>query len=821
MSQTTLFSVHPRIHDKPSEWEPGFGNGWKPALANTLEGLRDHVTRGGAFIAAEMTSPFRTSAAFHSATHVVVDVDYGLTVEELLQHPLATQACFAYTTPSHDSENGKHRFRVVFRLPRLITSGPLLQEVTTILTAALGGDRSCTDCCRLFYGNSKAQVLLWQPEAVLPRQILDDANKALELRATRYDPDAPEADEDSLNRAIFVLEHVLDPTCDGERDKFIRISAAAAAGGQALFPAWSDWASRGHHGSGRNSKQSGQRFFDGLRGSSLGTLFFLANEQDADWRKRLPEELRSTGWGPGRTAVYGGYAHSDFMGDPLVEARPISEEVVSMFDPEMPWAKRVAVTREQDPPEAQTPVADGDAPVAGGYEDRDFLGDPLTPPSGGSGGSGGKGKGKSGKGKSSSGGGKGQINQVLTLVRRLYPGLRLNVLNQTMEYGPQANPQPVPDPSTTYVRISKGRDEVFPKHVVNDVMQVEATEKRYNPVIAYLEHCSGNCDPDPGFNTLGTELLGLSEDDDENPVLPCGRRLGDVAISRALIGAVARALDPGCPMDWMPILLGHQNLGKSTFFRYLAPPHQRDWVSTLQIGLNTLKEKPHRLHCGWIVVLDEVERYFKRQFVEELKNLVSAPIDVSARKYREQEQFPRNFILVAAGNGRDFFKDPTGNRRFIPIVCKGKVPSKENRKSLIIDLDALKERRDAIWAAAYQAYHNGEAHTFSSHEISHLSLYLGGFTADSSVADLALRSAERTSSGYYKDRSFLTLSDLFATMRVDTEAQSRLTLEVTDALKQEGWVPHRFSYHGRLVRGWFPPETSKEKGVPLTVDAWQ
>ncbi|QPN60221.1 hypothetical protein H8F24_01590 [Synechococcus sp. CBW1002] len=63
---------------------------------------------------------------------------------------------------------------------------------------------------------------------------------------------------------------------------------------------------------------------------------------------------------------------------------------------------------------------------------------------------------------------------------------------------------------------------------------------------------------------------------------------------------------------------------------------QHPWTAFNQVPLKSLAEKPHQLHCGWIVVLDETERHFKRDQVEIFKNLVSISTDRSARKYENE-----------------------------------------------------------------------------------------------------------------------------------------------------------------------------------------
>ena len=50
-----------------------------------------------------------------------------------------------------------------------------------------------------------------------------------------------------------------------------------------------------------------------------------------------------------------------------------------------------------------------------------------------------------------------------------------------------------------------------------------------------------------------------------NPYMPDEVTLfADEVMKRFLIGAVARAFEPGCTHDWMPIFVGAQNLGKTT-----------------------------------------------------------------------------------------------------------------------------------------------------------------------------------------------------------------------------------------------------------------
>lgn len=797
-----IYSTHPQIHNKPPHWDPSYASGWQTCRGD-LRSLRDHVAAGGAFIPAGLTSQHRSSSAFDAADLAVVDIDSGLTVQAFLGHPLAPLACWAYTTASHDPEAGKHRFRVVFRLPRRTSDPDLYKAVVTLLSRALGGDKSCTDPCRLFYGNDACEHIIWQHDAQLGLSLIDDAEREAHRQHQVYDRQTADYDDASIDRAIFCLEQVIEPTSDGDRDRFIKVTAAARSAGDRLFPAWSDWASRGHHGKGKNARQSTEKFFRGLNGTSLGSLFWLAAEDDPDWRDKLPEELRSSG-NEARLGIFGhafaGYAHEDFLGEP--DEGPADVATMSLFDEERPWTRIAVIERPTEP------VAIEEDDDFEQCEDDDFGAedDMFAPPPPGA-----DDTGRLRRGRPRANPDDSTLDLIRARLQRLYPGLRLNAMSQELEYGPKENPLCIHDITTAYVRISRGANQIFPKSLTFDTAQIIGYENRYHPVRAYLEHCVSSTAPCPYFDRLASELLGLSRDEETNPRMPDGRLVADEVLRRFLIGAVARVFQPGCTHDWIPVLIGPQNAGKTTFFQYLTPPSPADpgsypWVSTMQQGISYIKEKPHVLHAGWIVVLDEIERYFKRQYTEEFKNLVSVSTDRSARKYENERNFPRAFVLAGATNSSDFLVDPTGNRRFMPIVVTGKVPSKENPKIKIIDLDRLKADRDAIWSAAYQAYLDNPVHNFTSYELSCISEYVDGFTRDNPVDEPLLRELERNHSGYHKGMVYWALADIFKWMDINIRDQGAMTVPITDALKRSGLRQMRCRIAGRIRRIWVKAE---------------
>mgnify|MGYP006277365773 CR=1 FL=1 len=795
MPQSFAVSVHPSIRNKPSTWRESYAEGWQPALVDT-SALLELIRCGTALIAAAMSSPHRSSSAFLHADLAVVDIDDGMSLEDFAAHPLAAQALLLYTTASHRDEPGAHRFRVVFRLPQRIDDADLYKAIVTQLIRALGGDSSCSDPCRIFYSYQHGQQRILCSNAVLDASIIEAAQQQLAADRERRQSAADSADPLALLQAEWVLQHVLEPTADGQRDLFIRVTAAAASAGDALFGAWSDWASRGHHGQGKNRRQTSERFFRGFSGqSSLATLFYLAKEQAPDWRRHLPEGLRGDYGGGGIPGV-AGYAHEDYLGHHEIDPdeRPLGSSTPSLLS----WGP--------PPPAADEPPTDEDPPA--GFDAAEMA-DDIDPP-----GNAGPAK-KQHKQKQQ--GGKGEIEAIRGHLNTLYPGLRLNAFTQQIEYLDDGKVRPLDDASLAYIPLNRLSGQNYAKTVVHDTILVIARRRSYNPVRVYFDDLAGT-EPVPYWDTIAEELLGVSPEGGDNPRLPNGQLLANAILQRFLIGAVARALDPGCPHPWMPILIGSQNKGKSFFFQYLTPPtplNDYPLFATVQQGISYIKDRPHVLHAGWVVLLDECDRFFDRRYVEELKNLVSVTVDRSAPKYQNERNFPRAFVLAGCTNSSTFMVDPTGNRRFMPLRVLGKVPAPGGSGALIIDLDRVKADRDAIWAAAHRAYLDGEGHEFGSEEIAELQDYNRAFEMDDPLMD-AVSAVLSLHPSFYtpESRPAYRMKDILDRMKVDSKDFGKMRVPISDALQKLGMESRRGRIGGTVTRYWVRREDAPTEVAP-------
>lgn len=159
-----------------------------------------------------------------------------------------------------------------------------------------------------------------------------------------------------------------------------------------------------------------------------------------------------------------------------------------------------------------------------------------------------------------------------------------------------------------------------------------------------------------------------------------------------MLGAVARAYEPGTKFDYMPVLIGAQGIGKSVFLRRLG--HRDAWYCD---NMNTVDgdAAAEKLRGMWIVEMAELLAVKKQKDVEAIKAFITSMTDTIRPKYaRETEQRPRACVFAGTTNNPQFLTDSTGNRRFLPVDC-----GRNERAASLFD-DNVEEVFDAAWAQA-------------------------------------------------------------------------------------------------------------------------
>lgn len=172
-----------------------------------------------------------------------------------------------------------------------------------------------------------------------------------------------------------------------------------------------------------------------------------------------------------------------------------------------------------------------------------------------------------------------------------------------------------------------------------------------------------------------------------------------------LVGAVARALNPGCKFDTVLTLEGAGGGGKSTLFQILSDAVGPDLFTD---GVHDVTNTQHRTEVTegkFIVEIAELAGFRRAADQESLKTVLSQTRDKVRKPYAMRPvEILRRYVFAATTNNDQYFSDPTGAmaRRFLPVKTKS---SERNP----IDLAALTAAAPQLWGEAVHLYKNGYA----------------------------------------------------------------------------------------------------------------
>jgi hypothetical protein len=123
----------------------------------TIEQFAEQINLGHPFCAQH--NGRRSQVNFICSNVLAVDIDEGMLVSEAREQPFVRDhAAILYTTPSHTPEN--QRFRIVFVLEQAITDAAQMRLAHQGLIRKFGGDKSCKDACRIFYGSKGSSPIV-------------------------------------------------------------------------------------------------------------------------------------------------------------------------------------------------------------------------------------------------------------------------------------------------------------------------------------------------------------------------------------------------------------------------------------------------------------------------------------------------------------------------------------------------------------------------------------------------------------------------------------------------------------------------------------
>lgn len=246
-------------------------------------------------------------------------------------------------------------------------------------------------------------------------------------------------------------------------------------------------------------------------------------------------------------------------------------------------------------------------------------------------------------------------------------------------------PEPVRDVDLAGLRnyIEKAYG-IAAKEKVADSFKLELFKNAWHPIREYLNGLIW--DQEKRLDTLFIDYFGLND-------TPYARE----AARKTLCAAVARVFSPGIKFDLVPVIVGEEGILKSTFWRRLGGK----WFSDTFFKVEG-KEGLEQLQGAWIIEMAELAG-LRKSDAENIKHFITKQVDQFRPAYAHvSEKFERQCIFVGSTNIRDFLKDPTGNRRFLPILAN---PPRATRS---VDTDLVGDEINQIWAEATHYYMQGE-----------------------------------------------------------------------------------------------------------------
>lgn len=213
----------------------------------------------------------------------------------------------------------------------------------------------------------------------------------------------------------------------------------------------------------------------------------------------------------------------------------------------------------------------------------------------------------------------------------------------------------------------------------------------FNAVVDWLKALPA-WDTVPRLDTLFIDYLGAAD-------TPYTRAVA----RKSFTAAVARAMQPGVKYDTMPILSGPQGIGKSTLLKIMAGGWFNDSLDSFD-G----KEACEMIQGSWLIELGELNGLSKSESGQ-VKQFLSKTDDIYREPYgRRTGRYPRRCVFFGTSNEKEYLRDSTGGRRFLPIDCMVQKPTKSVFTELADEVQQIWAEALARWQIGEKLYLEGE-----------------------------------------------------------------------------------------------------------------
>ena len=240
------------------------------------------------------------------------------------------------------------------------------------------------------------------------------------------------------------------------------------------------------------------------------------------------------------------------------------------------------------------------------------------------------------------------------------------------------------------------------------------------------------------------------------------------------VGAVARAMNPGCQLDTVLVLEGAQGVRKTTALRTLFGAK---WFGNTPINVKKTPDCYQALEGFWGYELGELDAH--------AREAAAAKAFVSMREDTYRPSYGRNTVsrlrqvaFTATTNADTYLADETGARRYQCLRCGS------------VDIERIAQERDQLWAEAAHRYASGET------------WWLDSETEVIAAIDVDSRyqgdSWEVLLPGLLTDHATVTSAAALVLLGVEPGKHARGdAMRVGAALRRCGWVRYRSSHGAR------------------------
>lgn len=233
-----------------------------------------------------------------------------------------------------------------------------------------------------------------------------------------------------------------------------------------------------------------------------------------------------------------------------------------------------------------------------------------------------------------------------------------------------------------------------------DGMETFFSERSYNPVMEYMERAASNWDGRERINQMLQVYLGA----DDNPLIS---KIAEMW----LVGAVAKVYDPFVKFDYVLDLVGGQGVGKTSLLQKLGG----DWYTDAVTDFAN-KDNYDIMLKSLIINDDEMVASNRMSFAETKAFISKTSLRFRKPYMKRTEEFAKNFVLARTTNQKEYLKDKTGERRFLPVLAN---IEKQKKHPMEIEPETIEQ----IWGEAVTIYRAGADLMFDKKTEEELEVY--------------------------------------------------------------------------------------------------